>query len=156
MASLGETLIVKRPEYAAAWTFSMTFLRHHAPNIIGHLSAGNMLDQHHWTDSRCVHAGSAATSDFFIDAEERRLRPRAGVARGRGGQRRQTPDTGRCPRLLSARRRSSAAPAPPLKAPYTNPINQINDRLGTVPNLVSKYPDTKRSTQTNLKRSPSG
>ena len=28
-----QTLIVKRPEYAAACTFSITFLRHQAPNI---------------------------------------------------------------------------------------------------------------------------
>jgi hypothetical protein len=56
------------------------------------------------------------TRSFFNDAEERRLRPRAGVARVRGGPRHKTPDMGRCRRRLSARRRSSAAPEPPLKA----------------------------------------
>jgi len=34
---IGRTLIAKRPEYAAACTFSITFLRHHAPSMLGSL-----------------------------------------------------------------------------------------------------------------------
>ena len=71
---IGRTLIAKRPEYAAACTFSITFLRHHAPSMLGSLplrftlASTRLFRRDHLSPAKkiCSRRGDFLCISFFL------------------------------------------------------------------------------------------